>query len=113
MPRTNTRALPKPIRACRKCWRGFPAPRWSKCASLPPSRRSPMRSARTPARLPTATTIDLQRTHARKTARIIARNTEMADFLGMMKQAQQLQSKMQAMQDELGNVEVEGISGGG
>jgi nucleoid-associated protein EbfC len=37
----------------------------------------------------------------------------MADFLGMMKQAEQLQSKMQAMQDELGQVEVEGISGGG
>jgi DNA-binding YbaB/EbfC family protein len=37
----------------------------------------------------------------------------MPDFLGMMKQAAQLQSKMQAMQDELGNVEVEGISGGG
>ncbi len=37
----------------------------------------------------------------------------MADFLGMMKQAAQLQSKMQAMQEELGRVEVEGISGGG
>ena len=37
----------------------------------------------------------------------------MPDFLGMMKQAAQLQSKMQEMQDELGNVEVEGISGGG
>jgi DNA-binding YbaB/EbfC family protein len=37
----------------------------------------------------------------------------MVDFLGMMKQAAQLQSKMQAMQDELGNIEVEGISGGG
>ena len=37
----------------------------------------------------------------------------MADFLGMLKQAAQLQSKMQAMQDELGHVEVEGISGGG
>jgi DNA-binding YbaB/EbfC family protein len=37
----------------------------------------------------------------------------MADFLGMMKQAAQLQSKMQAMQEELGNLEVEGISGGG
>jgi DNA-binding YbaB/EbfC family protein len=36
----------------------------------------------------------------------------MADFLGMMKQAAQLQSKMQAMQEELGNVEVEGTSGG-
>jgi nucleoid-associated protein EbfC len=32
----------------------------------------------------------------------------MADFLGMMKQAAELQSKMQAMQEE-----VEGISGGG
>jgi nucleoid-associated protein EbfC len=37
----------------------------------------------------------------------------MADFLGMMKQAAQLQSKMQAMQEELGQIEVEGISGGG
>src|SRR6516162_5679233 len=37
----------------------------------------------------------------------------MPDFLGMMKQAAQLQSKMQEMQDALGNVEVEGISGGG
>jgi DNA-binding YbaB/EbfC family protein len=37
----------------------------------------------------------------------------MADFLGMMKQAAQLQSKMQAMQEELGHVEVEGIAGGG
>jgi nucleoid-associated protein EbfC len=37
----------------------------------------------------------------------------MADFLGMMKQAAQLQSKMQAMQDELGQIEVDGISGGG
>ena len=31
----------------------------------------------------------------------------------MMKQAAQLQSKMQEMQEELGHVEVEGISGGG
>ena len=37
----------------------------------------------------------------------------MADFLGMMKQAAQLQSKMKAMQDELDHVEVEGVSGGG
>src|SRR5881275_3602247 len=37
----------------------------------------------------------------------------MPDFLGMMKQAAELQSKMQAMQEELGNIEVEGISGGG
>ena len=37
----------------------------------------------------------------------------LADFLGMMKQSAQLQSKMQAMQEELGQVEVEGVSGGG
>jgi DNA-binding YbaB/EbfC family protein len=37
----------------------------------------------------------------------------MADIFGMMKQAAQLQSKMQAMQEELGSIEVEGISGGG
>jgi DNA-binding YbaB/EbfC family protein len=37
----------------------------------------------------------------------------MADFLGMMKQAAQLQSKMKAMQDELETIEVEGVSGGG
>jgi DNA-binding YbaB/EbfC family protein len=37
----------------------------------------------------------------------------MPDFLGMMKQAAQLQSKMQEMQAELDNVEVEGTSGGG
>jgi nucleoid-associated protein EbfC len=37
----------------------------------------------------------------------------MADFLGMMKQAAQLQSKMKEMQDQLEHIEVEGISGGG
>jgi nucleoid-associated protein EbfC len=37
----------------------------------------------------------------------------MADFLGMMKQAAQLQSKMQAMQAELDTIEVEGAAGGG
>src|SRR5215813_4449619 len=37
----------------------------------------------------------------------------MPDFLGMMKQAAQLQSKMQAMQEELGQIEVDGTSGGG
>jgi DNA-binding YbaB/EbfC family protein len=37
----------------------------------------------------------------------------MADFLGMMKQAMQLQSKMKAMQDELAQIEVSGSSGGG
>ena len=37
----------------------------------------------------------------------------MPDFLGLMKQAAQLQSKMQAMQAELDQIEVEGIAGGG
>ena len=37
----------------------------------------------------------------------------MADFMGMMKQAAQLQSKMQAMQAELDTITVEGTAGGG
>jgi nucleoid-associated protein EbfC len=37
----------------------------------------------------------------------------MADLMGMMKQAAQLQSKMQAMQEELGQIEVDGVAGGG
>ena len=37
----------------------------------------------------------------------------MADFLGLMKQAAELKSKMEAMQAELDQIEVEGSSGGG
>jgi DNA-binding YbaB/EbfC family protein len=37
----------------------------------------------------------------------------MADFLGLMKQAAELKSKMEAMQAELEQSEVEGSSGGG
>ena len=37
----------------------------------------------------------------------------MADFMGMMKQAAQLQSKMQELQAELEALEVEGRAGGG
>jgi DNA-binding YbaB/EbfC family protein len=37
----------------------------------------------------------------------------MADFMGMMKQAAQLQAKMQALQAELDTIEVEGSAGGG
>jgi nucleoid-associated protein EbfC len=37
----------------------------------------------------------------------------MADFLGMMKQATQLQAKMQEMQAELDQITVEGAAGGG
>jgi nucleoid-associated protein EbfC len=37
----------------------------------------------------------------------------MADFLGLIKQATELKSKMEAMQAELDQIEVEGTSGGG
>src|SRR5260221_2088754 len=38
---------------------------------------------------------------------------EMADFLGLMKEASELKAKMEAMQAELDQIEVEGTSGGG
>jgi DNA-binding YbaB/EbfC family protein len=37
----------------------------------------------------------------------------MADVLGLMKQAAELKSKMEAMQAELDQIEVEGTAGGG
>jgi nucleoid-associated protein EbfC len=37
----------------------------------------------------------------------------MTDFMGLMKQAAQLQSKMEALQAELDTIEVEGTAGGG
>ena len=37
----------------------------------------------------------------------------MVDFLGLMKQATELKSKMDAMQAELERIEVEGSAGGG
>ncbi len=37
----------------------------------------------------------------------------MADFLGLMKQAAELKSKMEAMQAELDRIEFEGAAGGG
>jgi nucleoid-associated protein EbfC len=37
----------------------------------------------------------------------------MADFLGLMKQATELKSKMEAMQAELDHTEIEGTAGGG
>ena len=37
----------------------------------------------------------------------------MADFMGLMKQAAELKSKMEAMQAELDTLEVEGTAGGG
>ena len=37
----------------------------------------------------------------------------MADFMGLMKQASELKSKMEALQAELDTIEVEGTAGGG
>jgi len=37
----------------------------------------------------------------------------MVDFMGMMKKAEELQQKMQSMQEEAGRLTVEGKSGGG
>jgi DNA-binding YbaB/EbfC family protein len=37
----------------------------------------------------------------------------MADFMGLMKQAAELKSKMEAMHAELDRIEVEGTAGGG
>ena len=37
----------------------------------------------------------------------------MPDFMGLMKQAAELKSKMEAMQAELDRIEVEGTAGGG
>jgi DNA-binding YbaB/EbfC family protein len=37
----------------------------------------------------------------------------MVDIMGLMKQASQMQAKMQELQDELDHVEVEGTAGGG
>jgi len=37
----------------------------------------------------------------------------MADFMGLMKQATELKSRMEAMQAELDRIEVEGTAGGG
>ena len=37
----------------------------------------------------------------------------MVDFMGMMKKAEELQGRMQAMQDEAGRMSIEGSAGGG
>jgi DNA-binding YbaB/EbfC family protein len=37
----------------------------------------------------------------------------MADFLGLMKQAAEFKTKMEALQAELDHIEVEGVAGGG
>ncbi len=37
----------------------------------------------------------------------------MKDIMGLMKQAKEMQSKMQSMQDELANLEAEGVAAGG
>jgi nucleoid-associated protein EbfC len=37
----------------------------------------------------------------------------MTDFMGLMKQAAELKTRMETMQAELGQIEVEGVAGGG
>src|SRR5262249_37596988 len=49
----------------------------------------------------------------RYAARTAQERRTMADFLGLMKQAAELKSKMEAMQAELDQIEAEGTSGGG
>ena len=56
--RTSTRGPRRPIHACRRCWRVFPAPRSSRCAGLPPSRRNPMLPEKTRPILPRTTMIE-------------------------------------------------------
>ena len=43
----------------------------------------------------------------------IEKETAAVDIMGMMKKAQDVQAKLQAAQEELGRVEVEGRAGGG
>ena len=50
--RTSTRAPRRPIRGSRRCWRVFPAPRLSRCAGLPPSRRNPILTLKSSTRVP-------------------------------------------------------------
>src|SRR5262249_48037794 len=79
-------------------------------------REMPRRSCRNPCRMttgPPSARMD------RPTTRIFSGHGAawtrgaMADFLGLMKQAAELKSKMEAMQAELDQIEVEGTSGGG
>ena len=112
--RPSSRPACAPIRWCRRCWRAFPAPRSSTCAS--PTRRRCRPASRT---IEPRRRYRRRRMTARPTAPTGATTTtirgavKMADFLGMMKQAAELKSKMEAMQAELDQVEVEGTSGGG
>jgi nucleoid-associated protein EbfC len=51
--------------------------------------------------------------HANAHRRIAEARNVMADFLGLMKQATEFKLKMEAMQAELDQLEVEGVAGGG
>ena len=99
---TSASAPPKPIRGCKEVLARFPGAKVVEVRRLAPEPPESDASGEDPAE---------QFRQRRSIA--IQREWLMADFLGMMKQAAQLQSKMQAMQEELGHVEVEGISGGG
>src|ERR1700749_1410213 len=77
-------------RCDKQCWPVSPALKLSRCAH-PPALRLPMPM----------------------TCHPTARTTQMPDFLGLMKQAAELKSKMENMQAELDRMEVEGTAGGG
>ena len=95
--RPSSSAACAPIRWCRRCSTRFPG---AEIVGVHAERRRrPLRRRRRAAA--DSPDDDATRTDA------------MADFMGMMKQAAQLQSKMQAMQAELDQIEVEGTAGGG
>ena len=83
------------IRWCRRYWNASPVRKLSRCGRATPSHRRPT------ARYRPMTT--------RATAKGNSERQDMADFMGMMKKAAELQSKMQAMQAELESIEVEGV----
>ncbi len=92
--RRSSRTWCARIRWCKRCWHAFPAPRSSMSA-----RRREIPKPRPD--------LKICRTYPRTKA------TPMPDFLGLMKQATELKSKMEAMQAELDRLEVEGSAGGG
>src|SRR3954465_9719205 len=121
--RPSSKSACAPIRWSRRCWNDFRGPRLSACGAVRMRFRSRLLSQNR--RFHCLTTLALATTgsatnehdpekwepvfgydHAQK-------ENLMADFLGMMKQAAQLQTKMQELQAELDRIEVEGAAGGG
>src|SRR5437660_1959671 len=112
------------IRWCRPFSRGFRGPRsWMCVRALRPCRRACRQVTRTRWSFPLTTLALLSATKLRRAddpeileatvGRALQERWAMADFLGLMKQATELKAKMEAMQAELDQIEVEGTSGGG